>query len=148
MFTSSSDVIKEEQVDAFLAEAYRCGIGKMQNLINILYDCNKAYASVVGRTIDSTKNGALVHAALLWLRRYMTGGLIKKVVMNEAKADEPALASWLGYNLTIFRLVLLLLTKRRSEIRCNDILTQVQNEMLDYMIDKAKSIRRARRSKS
>lgn len=140
MFTSSSDVIKEEQVDAFLAEAYRCGIGKMQNLINILYDCNKAYASVVGRTIDSTKNGALVHAALLWLRRYMTGGLIQKVSMNEEKDNSRALANWLGYSFDHIKTGIVVANEKGDlKFVANDVLAQVQNEMLDYMIEKAKA---------
>lgn len=140
MFTSSSDVIKEEQVDTFLAEAYRCGIGKMQNLINILYDCNKAYASVVGRTIDSTKNGALVHAALLWLRRYMTGGLIQKVAMNEEKDNNLALANWLGYSFDHIKTGIVV-TNEKGDLKfvANDVLAQVQNEILDYMIEKAKA---------
>lgn len=148
MFNSENDVIKEEQVDKFLTEAYRCGIASKQNLINILYDANKAYASVVGRTIDSTKNGALVHAALLWLRNFMSGGLIKTVEMVEATNETKSFATWIGYTFNHIKVGLISNDKGQIKFIANDILTQVQNEMLDYMLEKAKAFVELVESKS
>ena len=141
MFAEAS-VITEEDVDKFLAAAYAAGAGSRQNMINILLDCNTAYSSVVGRTIDSTKNGALVHAALIWLRRFFKGGLIQNIVMKEANEENGApIANWLQYTFKHIKTGFLSFTndfgQTHNEYVSNDILVQVQNEMLDYMLSKA-----------
>lgn len=141
MFASTS-TITEKDVDAFLVKAYAAGAGKRSNMINILLDANMAYSSIVGRTIDSTKNGALVHAALIWLNRFFKGGINQDVVMKESGPKEEAIASWLNYSFNHIKTGFQQFVTKSGKVRnfyvSNDVLAQLQNDMLDYMLGKAK----------
>ena len=141
MFAAAS-TITEEDVDKFLVKAYAAGAGKRINMINILLDANMAYSSIVGRTIDSTKNGALVHAALIWLNRFFKGGINQDVVMKESGPKEEAIASWLNYSFNHIKTGFQQFVTKSGKIRnfyvSNDVLAQLQNDMLDYMLEKAK----------
>lgn len=140
---AEASTITEEDVDVFLKAAYAAGAGSRTNMINILFDANVAYSSIVGRTIDSTKNGALVHAALIWLNRFFKGGINQDVVMRESRPKEQSLATWMNYSFDHIKTGFQQYVTKEGKVRniyvSNDVLAQLQNEMLDYMLEKAKA---------